>query len=62
MGKIPLLDYNLIITGLHSLHVAVGIGVLTIVAWLAVRQKYSAEYHKPVIISRLKPGENVERR
>ncbi|HEV2393930.1 MAG TPA: cytochrome c oxidase subunit 3 [Verrucomicrobiae bacterium] len=40
-------------TGVHSLHLAVGIGVLAVVAWMAWREKFSAAYHNPVIISGL---------
>jgi len=40
-------------TGVHSLHLAVGIGVLAFIAWRAGRQKYSAYYHNPVLISGL---------
>ena len=40
-------------TGVHSLHLIVGIGVLAAVAWLARRQKFTETYHNPVIISGL---------
>ena len=40
-------------TGLHALHVTVGVGLLSTIAWLAARRKFSAEYHNPVEISGL---------
>ena len=40
-------------TGVHSLHLLVGIGVLAAVGWMAWREKFSAQYHNPVIISGL---------
>ncbi len=42
-----------LMTGVHSLHLAVAIGVLAVVAWSASRGKFSAGYHDPVIISGL---------
>jgi cytochrome c oxidase subunit III len=35
-------------TGLHGLHVLVGIGVLSSLAWLARRGRFSNTYHTPV--------------
>jgi len=40
-------------TGLHALHVTVGIGLLSIIAWMAWRRKFSEEYYNPVDISAL---------
>jgi cytochrome c oxidase subunit III len=40
-------------TGVHSLHLAIGIGVLAVIAWLASQQRFSAHYHNPVLISGL---------
>ena len=40
-------------TGLHALHVTVGIGVLSIIAWMAHRRRFSEEYHTPVEVSGL---------
>jgi cytochrome c oxidase subunit 3 len=37
-----------LITGLHAIHVVVGMTVLTVVGVLAWRGRYSAEYHVPV--------------
>lgn len=42
-----------LMTGVHSLHLAVAIGVLAVVTWSASRGKFSAGYHNPVIISGL---------
>ena len=40
-------------TGLHALHVTVGVGLLSVIAWMAWRRKFSAQYYNPVDISAL---------
>jgi cytochrome c oxidase subunit 3 len=40
-------------TGLHGLHVLIGIGLLSVIAFLAHRRRFSAEYHNPVEVSGL---------
>jgi len=35
-------------TGLHALHMIVGLGVLTVMLVLAARGRFSAEYHNPI--------------
>jgi cytochrome c oxidase subunit 3 len=40
-------------TGLHALHVLIGIGALSVIAMLASRRRFSAEYHNPVEITGL---------
>ena len=35
-------------TGLHGIHVLVGIGVLSVLAWMSSRLHFSGEYHTPV--------------
>lgn len=40
-------------TGLHGLHVIIGICVLSIIAFLASRRRFSAEYHAPVEVTGL---------
>jgi cytochrome c oxidase subunit 3 len=40
-------------TGLHGFHVLVGIGLLSVIAFLSHRRRYSAEYHNPVEVSGL---------
>jgi cytochrome c oxidase subunit 3 len=35
-------------TGLHALHMVIGIGVILFVAWQAWRGRFSPEYHNPV--------------
>jgi|ERR1051326_5904226 cytochrome c oxidase subunit 3 len=40
-------------TGLHALHVTVGIGILSVIAWMAWRGKFSEHYYNPVDISAL---------
>jgi len=40
-------------TGFHSLHLVVGVGVLVVIAWLAWRERFSEAYHNPVLIAGL---------
>jgi cytochrome c oxidase subunit III len=40
-------------TGLHALHVAIGIIVLLAIAWRAKGQAYSADYHAPITVAGL---------
>jgi cytochrome c oxidase subunit 3 len=36
------------LTGVHALHMIIGIGVILYVAWMAQRGRFSPEYHNPV--------------
>jgi cytochrome c oxidase subunit 3 len=36
------------LTGLHAIHLLIGITVVLILAWLAHRERFSVEYHSPV--------------
>ena len=40
-------------TGMHALHMIIGVGILTVITILAVRRRFSPEYHAPVEISGL---------
>lgn len=40
-------------TGLHALHVTIGVGILSVIAWMAGRGKFSSYYYNPVDISGL---------
>jgi cytochrome c oxidase subunit 3 len=40
-------------TGLHALHVTVGVGVLSVIARMASRGRFSPKYYNPVDISAL---------
>ncbi|MGZ5544593.1 MAG: cytochrome c oxidase subunit 3 family protein [Limisphaerales bacterium] len=40
-------------TGMHALHMIIGIGILTVLTVMAWRKKFSPEYHSPVEISGL---------
>lgn len=42
-----------IMTGLHALHVIIGIGLLSVIAWLAHRGRFSSAYHNPVEVTGL---------
>jgi cytochrome c oxidase subunit 3 len=42
-----------IMTGVHALHVTVGVGLLSTIAWMASRRKFSASYYTPVEMSGL---------
>lgn len=47
------LCFYFFMTGLHALHMVVGIGLLTVLAIMAGRGKFSAEYFSPVEVSGL---------
>ncbi len=40
-------------TGMHALHMIIGVGILSVITILAVRGRFSPEYHAPVEISGL---------
>jgi cytochrome c oxidase subunit 3 len=40
-------------TGMHALHMIIGVGILTVILILAVRGRFSPEYHSPVEITGL---------
>ncbi len=42
-----------VMTGLHALHVTIGVILLATVAWYAARGRYSPKYHNPVEVSGL---------
>lgn len=42
-----------VMTGLHALHVTIGIVLLLVIAWYAARGRYSPKYHNPVEVSGL---------
>ena len=42
-----------LMTGVHALHVTVGLGLLSVMAWMTSRQKFSAAYHTPIEITGL---------
>jgi cytochrome c oxidase subunit III len=42
-----------IMTGIHALHMIVGIGLMSVILVMAIRGKFSAEYYNPVEISGL---------
>lgn len=46
-------SFYFIMTGLHALHMVVGIGIMAVLAWLAWHGKFSPTYHTPVEISGL---------
>jgi len=42
-----------VMTGLHAIHVTIGIVLLAVIGWFAWQGKYTAEYHNPVHVSGL---------
>jgi cytochrome c oxidase subunit 3 len=42
-----------VMTGVHAIHVTVGIGLLSVMAWLTSRQKFSGAYHNPIELTGL---------
>jgi cytochrome c oxidase subunit III len=35
-------------TGLHALHMVIGFGLLSVIAWMAYRRRFTPEYYSPV--------------
>ena len=42
-----------IMTGLHALHMVIGLGIMTVLAWMTGRGRFSPEYYSPVEIGGL---------
>ena len=40
-------------TGLHALHMIVGVGLMLVITWMAWKGKFDAEYYTPVEMSGL---------
>ena len=40
-------------TGVHGLHMIIGLGIMTVLVWMAARRRFTPEYHSPVEISGL---------
>ena len=40
-------------TGLHALHMVIGFGLLSVIAWMAYKRKFSPEWYAPVEMSGL---------
>jgi cytochrome c oxidase subunit 3 len=40
-------------TGLHAVHMVVGLGILTVLVIMTARNKFSSEYYQPLEISGL---------
>jgi cytochrome c oxidase subunit III len=40
-------------TGLHALHMIIGIGLMSVITWMAMKGKFSSEYYTPVEMSGL---------
>ena len=35
-------------TGMHALHMIIGIGIMLVLIFLTLRNRFSAEYHSPI--------------
>jgi cytochrome c oxidase subunit 3 len=42
-----------VMTGLHALHMVVGIGIMLVMVWLAMRGRFSSEYYVPIEVTGL---------
>jgi len=40
-------------TGMHALHMIIGVGIFTVITWMAWRGRFTPEYHTPVEIAGL---------
>jgi cytochrome c oxidase subunit III len=42
------LSLYFVMTGLHALHMVIGFGLLSVIAWMAYKRRFSPEYYAPV--------------
>jgi cytochrome c oxidase subunit 3 len=47
------LCFYFFMTGLHALHMVIGLGIMAVLVWMAARGKFDAGYYSPVEISGL---------
>jgi cytochrome c oxidase subunit 3 len=47
------LSFYFAMTGMHALHMIIGLGILTVLLVMAARGRFSRDYHSPVVISGL---------
>jgi cytochrome c oxidase subunit 3 len=40
-------------TGVHALHMIIGLGIMSVIVWMALRGRFTPEYHSPVEIAGL---------
>ncbi len=40
-------------TGAHALHMIIGVGIMSVIAWMAYKGRFSPDYHSPVEVSGL---------
>ena len=53
-GNVELfMSFYFAMTGMHALHMIIGLGLLAVLAVMAWRGRFSREYHSPVVISGL---------
>jgi len=45
--------FYFLMTGMHALHMVIGVVLVTLIAWLAWRRRYSPEYYGPVEVTGL---------
>jgi cytochrome c oxidase subunit 3 len=45
--------FYFIMTSIHALHMIIGIGLLSVLAWMAARGRFSPEYYTPLEVSGL---------
>jgi len=46
-------SFYFVATGLHALHIAIGVVVLAVIGWQAGRGRYSERYHSPITVAGL---------
>jgi cytochrome c oxidase subunit 3 len=46
-------SFYIVATGLHAVHVAIGIAVLIVIGWRARHRAYSDDYHAPIMVAGL---------
>jgi cytochrome c oxidase subunit III len=52
-GIVPGISFYFFMTGLHAIHMVIGLGILTVLVVLTARNKFSPQYYAPLEISGL---------
>ncbi len=47
------LSFYYLMTGMHAVHMTVGVGVVLVMIWMCLRGRITAAYHNPVVIAGL---------
>ena len=42
-----------VMTGLHAIHMVIGVGILSVLVWMALRRRFGPDYYTPVELTGL---------